>query len=50
MVMTKEKLVKKIKELLETDSDLTFQLILKNEELEKLTEFIRKTVDELTRL
>ncbi len=34
--MTKDKLVEKIRELLKTDIDLDFLLILKKEELERL--------------
>ena len=34
--MTKEKLVEKIRELLKTDGDLNFLLILEKEELERL--------------
>ncbi len=44
--MTKEKLVEKIKELLKTDGDLNFLLILKNEELERLVACIRDRVDQ----
>lgn len=39
--MTKEKLIKKIKAILETDNDLDFLLGLKKEELEKLVACIR---------
>ncbi len=42
--MTKDKLVEKIKELLKTDIDLNFLLILKEEELEKLVACIRDRV------
>ncbi len=45
--MTKEKLVEKIKELLKTDIDLNFLLILKKEELEKLVACIRDRVDRI---
>ena len=44
--MTKEKLVEKIKELLKTDGDLNFLLILKKEELERLVACIRDRVDQ----
>ena len=44
--MKKEKLVEKIKELLKTDGDLNFLLILKNEELERLVVSIRDRVDQ----
>ena len=44
---TKEKLVEKIRELLETDIDLNFLLILKEEELEKLVACIRDRVDQV---
>ena len=44
--MTKEKLVEKIKELLKTDIDLDFLLILKEEELEKLVACIRDRIDQ----
>ena len=42
--MTKEKLVEKIRELLKTDGDLNFLLILKKEELERLVACIRDKV------
>jgi len=45
--MTKEKLVEKIKELLKTDIDLDFLLILKEEELERLVACIRDRVDRI---
>jgi len=44
--MTKEKLVEKIRELLKTDGDLNFLLILKKEELERLVACIRDRVDQ----
>jgi len=44
--MTKEKLVEKIRELLKTDGDLNFLLILKKEELERLVACIRDGVDQ----
>ncbi len=44
--MTKEKLVEKIRELLKTDGDLSFLLILKKEELERLVACIRHRVDQ----
>jgi hypothetical protein len=45
--MTKDKLVDKIKELLNTDNDLNFLLGLKNEELERLVACIRDRVDRI---
>jgi len=45
--MTKDKLVEKIKELLETDIDLDFLLQLKKEELERLVACIRDRVDQV---
>ncbi len=42
--MTKEKLVEKIRELLKTDIDLNFLLMLKEEELERLVACIRDRV------
>ena len=44
--MTKEKLVEKIRELLRTDGDLNFLLILKKEELERLVASIRDRIDQ----
>jgi len=44
--MTKEKLVEKIRELLKTDGDLHFLLILKKEDLERLVACIRDRVDQ----
>ena len=44
--MNKEKLVEKIRELLKTDADLNFLLILKKEELERLVACIRDRVDQ----
>jgi hypothetical protein len=44
--MTKEKLIEKIKELLKTDIDLNFLLILEDEELERLVACIRDRVDQ----
>ena len=45
--MTKEKLVEKIKELLRTDSDLSFLLRLEKKEAEKLLACIRDRVDQV---
>ena len=45
--MTKEKLVEKIRELLKTDNDLDFLLILKKEDLESLVAYIRDRVDQV---
>ncbi len=44
MHMTKEKLVKKIKELLKTDADLDFLLELKKSEIETLIACIRDRI------
>ena len=46
--MTKEKLVDKIRNLLETDIDLNFLFDLKKEELENLVACIRDRVDQVT--
>ena len=46
--MTKDKLVEKIKDLLKTDIDLDFLLILEEEELERLVACIRDRVDRIT--
>jgi len=48
--MTKEKLVEKIKELLNTDNDLDFLLELKKEELERLVACIRDRVDRIIQI
>jgi hypothetical protein len=45
--MTKDKLVEKIKELLNTDLNLDFLLELKKEELERLVACIRDRVDQV---
>jgi len=45
--MTKDKMVEKIKELLKTDIDLDFLLILEEEELERLVACIRDRVDRI---
>jgi len=45
--MTKEELVEKIKELLKTDNDLDFLLILQEEDLERLVACIRDRVDKV---
>ena len=44
--MTNDELVKKIEELLKTDADLDFLLILKKKDLEKLVACIRGRVDQ----
>jgi len=44
--MTYEELVKKIKELLDTDADLDFLMVLKKRDLEKLVACIRARVDQ----
>jgi hypothetical protein len=46
IIMTKEKLVQKIKELLKTDIDMSFLLELKKEEIETLVACIRDRVDQ----
>jgi len=43
--MTKQELVKKIKEILKTGADLDFLLALKKEDLENLIACIRDRVD-----
>jgi hypothetical protein len=43
--MTNDELVKKVKELLDTDSDLDFLLGLKKKDLEKLVACIRGRLD-----
>ncbi len=45
--MTKDELVEKIKELLNTDIDLNFLLSLKKEEIERLVACIRERVDQV---
>ena len=45
--MTKDKLVEKIKELLNTDLNLDFLLELKKEEIERLVACIRDRVDQI---
>jgi hypothetical protein len=45
--MTKEQLVEKIKDILKTDIDLNFLLILRKEELETLLACIRDRVDHM---
>jgi hypothetical protein len=46
MDMTNAELVKKIKDLLMTDADLDFLLVLKRNDLEKLVACIRARVDQ----
>ncbi len=46
--MTNEELVKKVKELLKTDADLGFLLVLKKKDLEKLVSCIRARVDQMS--
>ena len=48
--MTKEKLLERIKRILERDDDLDFLLGLKKEELEKLVACIRDRVDQKGRI
>jgi hypothetical protein len=45
--MTKEKLVKKIEELLKVDIDLGFLLVLEKKNLETLVACIRDRVDQI---
>jgi hypothetical protein len=45
--MTNQELVKKIKELLNTDNDLDFLLVLKRKDLEKFVACIRGRVDQV---
>ncbi len=47
--MTKDELVKKINELLKTDIELNFLLILKKEDIERLVACIRERVDQVCR-
>jgi hypothetical protein len=44
--MTKEKLVKLLKRILDTTEDLDFLLDLKNEDLEKMVAIIRGRLEE----
>ena len=46
--MTNQELVKKIRELLKTDNDLDFLLVLKRKDLEKLVACIRARVDQVS--
>jgi hypothetical protein len=48
--MTKKKLVEKIRQLLKTDIDLNFLLILEEEELERLVACIRDRVDRIIQI
>jgi len=45
--MTNEELVKKVTELLNTDADLAFLLVLKKRDMEKLVACIRARVDQV---
>jgi len=45
--MTNEELVKKVEELLKTEADLDFLLVLKKRDLEKLVACIRGRVDQV---
>ena len=47
MDMTNEELVKKVMELLNTDGDLGFLLVLKRKDLEKLVACIRRRIDQV---
>jgi hypothetical protein len=46
MDMTNDELVKKTEELLNTDADLDFLMVLKRKDLEKLVACIRGRVDQ----
>jgi hypothetical protein len=46
--MTNEELVKKVEELLQTDADLAFLLVLRKKDLEKLVACIRGRVDQVS--
>jgi hypothetical protein len=46
MDMTNEELVRKVKELLNTDADLGFLLVLKKRDMEKLVACIRGRIDQ----
>jgi hypothetical protein len=46
MDMTNEELVKKIREVLKTDADLDFLMVLKRKDLEKLVACIRGRIDQ----
>jgi hypothetical protein len=48
MSMTNDELVKKVKELLNTDSDLDFLVVLKKKDLEKLVACIRGRLDQVS--
>ena len=45
--MTNDELVKKVKELLKTDADLDFLLVLKRKDLEKSVACIRARMDQM---
>jgi len=45
--MTNEEMVKKIEELLKTDADLDFLMVLERKDLEKLVACIRGRVDQV---
>jgi hypothetical protein len=49
LVMTNEEMVKKIEQLLNTDADLDFLLILKKKDLEKLVACIRARLDQVSK-
>jgi hypothetical protein len=48
MDMMNDELVKKVEELLNTDADLDFLLVLKKRDLEKLVTCIRGRVDQVS--
>jgi len=45
--MTNEELVKKVRELLNTDADLDFLMVLKRKDMEKLVACVRGRVDQV---
>ena len=45
--MTNDELVKKVEELLKTDADLDFLMVLKKKDLEKLVACIRGRLDQV---
>jgi hypothetical protein len=47
MDMTNDELVKKVEELLNTDADLDFLLVLRKRDLEKLVACIRGRLDQV---
>ena len=47
MDMTNEELIMKVKELLDTDADLDFLMVLKRKDMEKLVACVRGRVDQV---